>query len=104
MSIVMLIAGVVLGGAFAAALLLGRLRTEHELRLAAEASHASQLELLDASRTQLRDEMKGISAAVLEKTAESLTRELARNGGSRASARPARWASARPSCGAWSSR
>jgi len=76
MSIVMLIAGIVLGGAFAAALLLGRLRTEHALRLAAQASHTSQLELLDASRAQLRDEMKGISAAVLEKTAESLTREL----------------------------
>jgi DNA recombination protein RmuC len=76
MSILMLIIGVLLGGAAASALLLGRVRTERVLRDAAQASHASQLELLEASRSQLRDEMKGISAHVLEKTAESLTREL----------------------------
>jgi DNA recombination protein RmuC len=76
MSIVMLIIGVILGGALTAALLLGRVRTERALREAAQGSHANQLELLEASRVQLRDEMKGISAAVLEKTAESLTREL----------------------------
>ena len=76
MSIVMLIIGVILGGALTAALLLGRVRTERALREAAQDSHANQLELLAASRVQLRDEMKGISAAVLEKTAESLTREL----------------------------
>jgi len=76
MSIVMLIIGVILGGALTAALLLGRVRTERALREAAQDSHANQLELLEASRVQLRDEMKGISAAVLEKTAESLTREL----------------------------
>jgi DNA recombination protein RmuC len=76
MSILMLILGATLGAAAASALLLGRLRTERELRDAAVASHASQLELLEASRSQLRDEMKGISADVLAKTAESLTREL----------------------------
>ena len=76
MSIVMLIIGAILGGAFATAVLLGRVRTERALRDAAQASHANQRELLEASRDQLRDEMKGISAAVLEKTAESLTREL----------------------------
>ena len=76
MSIVMLIVGALVGGAVVGALLLGRVRSERELREAERASHSSQLELLEASRTQLRDEMKGISAAVLEKTAESLTREL----------------------------
>ena len=76
MSIVMLILGVLLGAAAASTLLLGRVRAERLLREAALASHASQLELLEASRTQLRDEMKGISADVLAKTAESLTREL----------------------------
>jgi DNA recombination protein RmuC len=76
MWIAALIIGMIAGAAFAAAVLLGRLRTERLLRETAQASHASQLELLDASRAQLRDEMKGISAAVLEKTAESLTREL----------------------------
>jgi DNA recombination protein RmuC len=76
MSIVMLILGVLLGAAAASALLLGGVRAERLLREAALASHASQLELLEASRTQLRDEMKGISADVLAKTAESLTREL----------------------------
>ncbi|HEX4035826.1 MAG TPA: DNA recombination protein RmuC [Solirubrobacteraceae bacterium] len=76
MSIVMLLIGVLLGGAIAAALLLGRVREERRLREAEQSSHRSQLDLLEASRTQLRDEMKGISAAVLEKTAESLTREL----------------------------
>ncbi|HLW95811.1 MAG TPA: DNA recombination protein RmuC [Solirubrobacteraceae bacterium] len=76
MSIVMLLIGVLLGGAIAAALLLGRVREERRLRETEQSSHRSQLDLLEASRTQLRDEMKGISAAVLEKTAESLTREL----------------------------
>jgi DNA recombination protein RmuC len=76
MSIVMLIVGALVGGAVVGALLLGRVRSERELREAERASHSSQLDLLEASRTQLRDEMKGISAAVLEKTAESLTREL----------------------------
>ena len=76
MSIVMLITGAILGGALASALLLGRVRTERELREAAQASGASQRELLEANRVALRDEMAGISAAVLEKTAESLTREL----------------------------
>jgi DNA recombination protein RmuC len=76
MEIVMLIAGIVLGGAIVAALFSGRVRAERSLREADRANHASQLELLEASRAQLSDEMKGISAAVLEKTAESLTREL----------------------------
>ena len=76
MSIVMLIIGLLLGAAGASAWLLGRVRTERALREAAEASHAGQRELLEASRGQLRDEMAGISAQVLEKTAESLTREL----------------------------
>ena len=76
MSIVMLILGVLLGAAAASGLLLGRVRAERQLREASLASHASQLELLEASRRQLRDEMKGISADVLAKTAESLTREL----------------------------
>jgi len=72
----MLIAGALLGAAIAAALFSGRVRAERTLREAERAGHASQLELLEASRVQLRDEMKGISATVLEKTAESLTREL----------------------------
>ena len=76
MSIVMLITGAIIGGALAGALLIGRVRTERALREAAQASGASQRELLEASRAQLRDEMAGISSAVLEKTAESLTREL----------------------------
>jgi DNA recombination protein RmuC len=76
MEIVMLILGALVGGALAAALLLGRVRSERALREAERANHVSQLELLESSRAQLRDEMKGISAAVLEKTAESLTREL----------------------------
>jgi len=76
MEIVMLIVGAVIGAAVAAALLSGRLRAERALREAERASHAGQLELIEASRSQLRDEMKGISTAVLEKTAESLTREL----------------------------
>jgi DNA recombination protein RmuC len=76
MAIVMLLVGLLLGGAIAAAVLLGRVREERRLREAEHTSHRSQLDLLEASRTQLRDEMKGISAAVLEKTAESLTREL----------------------------
>ena len=72
----MLIAGLVLGGALAAAFLGGRLRAERGLREVERRSHASQLELLEASRAQLSDEMKSISATVLEQTAESLTREL----------------------------
>jgi DNA recombination protein RmuC len=76
MSILMLIIGLFLGGALAAAVLAGRVRTERALRDAAQAAHASQVELLEASRAQLRDEMAGISASVLEKTAASLTREL----------------------------
>jgi DNA recombination protein RmuC len=76
MEIVMLIIGALVGAAIAAALLSGRLRAERALRAAERASHAGQLELIEASRGQLRDEMKGISTAVLEKTAESLTREL----------------------------
>jgi DNA recombination protein RmuC len=76
MEFVMLIAGTLLGAAIAAALFSGRVRAERTLREAERAGHASQLELLEASRAQLRDEMKGISATVLEKTAESLTREL----------------------------
>jgi DNA recombination protein RmuC len=77
MSIVMLITGAIIGAALAGALLTGRVRTERALREAAQAAGASQRELLEASRVQLRDEMAGISSAVLEKTAESLTRELA---------------------------
>jgi DNA recombination protein RmuC len=76
MSIVMLITGAIRAGARPRALLLGRVRTERALREAEQASGASQRELLEASRVQLRDEMAGISAAVLEKTAASLTREL----------------------------
>lgn len=76
MEIVMLIIGLALGAAVAAAALGGRLRSERALREAERASHSTQIELIEASRAQLRDEMKGISAAVLEKTAESLTREL----------------------------
>jgi DNA recombination protein RmuC len=76
MEFVMLIVGTLLGAAIAAALFSGRVRAERTLREAERAGHASQLELLEASRVQLRDEMKGISATVLEKTAESLTREL----------------------------
>ena len=72
----MLIVGALVGAAIATALLSGRLRAERALREGERASHAGQLELIEASRSQLRDEMKGISTAVLEKTAESLTREL----------------------------
>jgi DNA recombination protein RmuC len=76
MDLVMLIVGALLGAAAAAAVLLGRVRSERALREAERAGHASQIELLESSRVQLRDEMKGISATVLEKTAASLTREL----------------------------
>jgi len=48
-----------LGAAAASALLLGRVRAERQLREAALASHASQLELLEASRTQLRGRDEG---------------------------------------------
>jgi DNA recombination protein RmuC len=76
MEIVMLIAGAILGAAIASAVFSGRVRAERTLREAERSNHSSQLELLEASRVQLRDEMKGISASVLAETAESLTREL----------------------------
>ena len=77
MAILMLVIGTCLGAALASAVLLGRLRTERALRDAAQASHAVQRDLLDASRTQLRDEMKAISADVLRETGETLGREIA---------------------------
>jgi len=76
MSIVMLIIGVLLGAGAASALLLDRARGERRLRETQAEGHAAQIQLLEASRAALRDEMKGISADVLAKTAESLTREL----------------------------
>jgi DNA recombination protein RmuC len=76
MSIVMLIAGLLLGAALAAALLGGRVRTERRLREAADEAHASQIQLLEASREQLRAEMQGVSAEVLQKTAVALSREF----------------------------
>ena len=69
--------GLIVGAVAASIVLLGRVRTERALRDGAQAAHASQLELLERSRTQLRSEMAGISSEVLQKTAESLTRELA---------------------------
>src|SRR5579872_1610341 len=77
MSILMLVAGLIVGALAATAVLLARVRAERALREAAQASHASQIELLEASRNQLRDEMKGISADVLERTAARLAREVA---------------------------
>ena len=89
MSIVMLIAGLIIGAFAASLVLLARARAERELREAAQTGHAAQLELLEASRKQLRDEMKGISADVLERTAATLAREVAavRAGGRRAQRR-----------------
>jgi DNA recombination protein RmuC len=77
MTILMLIAGAAIGAAVTAVLLTGRLRTERELRRAAEGSHGDQVRLLEASREQLRDEMKSISADVLRQTGESLERQIA---------------------------
>jgi DNA recombination protein RmuC len=77
MSILFLICGIVIGAVAAAAVLLARLRAERDLRAAAEAGHANQLALVEASRGALRDEMKGISADVLERTAAALAREVA---------------------------
>ena len=77
MSIVMLIVGLAIGAAATAALLQGRVRTERRLREASEAGHAREVELLEATREQLRTEMAGISAQVLSQTAASLHRELA---------------------------
>ncbi|MGD0198739.1 MAG: DNA recombination protein RmuC [Solirubrobacteraceae bacterium] len=76
-AIAMLALGVVIGAALAGAALLGRLRTERALRAAQVEGHASQLQLLEASRSQLRDEMKAISADVLRETSASLGREIA---------------------------
>ena len=73
----MLAIGVLVGAALASVLLAGRLRTERALRVAADGAHSSQLQLLEASRTQLRDEMKSISADVLRETGQSLGREIA---------------------------
>jgi len=73
----MLIAGLIIGALAASAVLLARVRGERDLREAAQAGHASQLELLESSRNQLRDELKGLSADVLERTAASLAREVA---------------------------
>jgi len=77
MSIVMLLIGLVVGGAVAAALLQGRVLTERRLREASESGHAREVELLEATREQLRTEMAGISTQVLSQTAASLQRELA---------------------------
>jgi len=76
-AIAALIAGVLIGASLAGVVLLGRLRTERALRAADARSHASQLELLEASRVQLRDEMKSISADVLRETSTTLGREIA---------------------------
>jgi DNA recombination protein RmuC len=77
MQIAMLAIGAVAGAALASVLLAGRLRTERALRAAAEGAHADQRRLLEASRVQLRDEMKAISADVLRETGETLGREIA---------------------------
>jgi DNA recombination protein RmuC len=77
MAILMLVIGVCVGGALASVVLVGRLRTERVLRAAAESTQASQRELLQANRAQLRDEMKSISADVLRETGETLGREIA---------------------------
>jgi DNA recombination protein RmuC len=77
MSIVMLIVGLIIGAVAASVVLLARVRNERDLREAAQTAHASQLELLEASRTQLRDEIKGMSADMLERTAATLAREVA---------------------------
>jgi DNA recombination protein RmuC len=73
----MLILGLIIGALAAAAILIARVRVERDLRLAAQASQASQIELLEASRSQLRDEMKGLSADVFQRTAATLAREVA---------------------------
>jgi DNA recombination protein RmuC len=77
MAIVMLIIGLIVGALTASAVLLARVRAERDLREAAQASHAGQLELLESGRNQLRDEIKGISSDVLERTASTLAREVA---------------------------
>jgi DNA recombination protein RmuC len=76
-TILALLLGLVLGGALASAAILGRLRTERALREADAQGHESQLRLLEASRTQLRDEMKAVSTDVLRETSEILGREIA---------------------------
>ena len=77
MSIVMLLIGLAVGAAAAAALLQGRVVTERRLREASETGHAREVGLLEATREQLRTEMAGISTQVLSQTAASLNRELA---------------------------
>jgi DNA recombination protein RmuC len=77
MQFVMLLVGACVGAALASAVLLARLRAERQLRAADAAGHAAQRELLDATRAQLRDEMKAISADVLRETGETLGREIA---------------------------
>src|SRR5579862_5787160 len=77
MSIVMLLIGLAVGAAAAAALLQGRVVTERRLREASESGHAREVGLLEATREQLRTEMAGISTQVLSQTAASLNRELA---------------------------
>lgn len=76
-TILAVVLGVVLGAALASAALLGRLRTERALRQADAHGHESQVRLLEASRTQLRDEMKAVSSDVLRETSEMLGREIA---------------------------
>jgi DNA recombination protein RmuC len=76
MSLLMLIVGLIVGALAASAVLLGRVRAERELREAAQAGHASQLELLETSRELLRAEMKGVSADVLDRAAATLAREV----------------------------
>jgi DNA recombination protein RmuC len=77
MQLAMLAIGVCVGAGLASLLAAGRLRTERALRGAAETAHADQRRLLEASRVQLRDEMKSISADVLRETGETLGREIA---------------------------
>jgi DNA recombination protein RmuC len=77
MQIAMLAIGVCVGAGLASLLAAGRLRTERALRGAADRAHADQRRLLEASRAQLRDEMKSISADVLRETGETLGREIA---------------------------
>ena len=105
MSIVMLIIGLAARRRRGGAVLLGRVRAERALREAEREAHARQLELLEASRGQLRDEMKGISADVLGATAASLARELAAAAPRRRRARRRRdGRAAPPSCAGSSSR
>jgi DNA recombination protein RmuC len=77
MQIAMLAIGACVGAALASVLFAGRVRTERALRAAAEDAHSDQRRLLEASRAQLRDEMKSISADVLRETGQSLGREIA---------------------------